>query len=337
VPAHALLRLQRTAGNRATGAVLARGKAKQKQQKPKPMTFSAKDFKRPNFSTETYRSAVRLHNVQTPGADIDPDDAELARRNLAVPHRFSWKSMRDSTLRFLNREESTADFKRWTNRMLRTGAAAKRKAIRRERRRAADEVETLEISVTGLQEQHEMAVDEDDEEMQGEVEEALEDLNEELRLRQRDVTGLKKVVSHHDDSVKRALDLRRPLIKLVDRIDGSNPPARWEVVDAAAKFLKALNDLAPNVSDLGPHRGVNNPVRERMHLHVEAGSMSPFSETMLEMSPHRVEGVATYGGDILGTTGDIEPIPNFAQWVRDRVAELGTKEVNYKAHPTDRL
>jgi hypothetical protein len=180
-------------------------------------------------------------------------------------------------------------------------------------------------------------VDDDDEEMQGEIEEALEDLTEELSFRRRDMSGLKKVVRHHDESVEKALDLRRPLIKLVERIDGSNPPARSEVVDAAAKFLKALNDLAPNVSDLGPHRGVNNPVRERMHLHATAGSMSPFSETMLEMSPHRVEGVATHGGDVVGTTGELEPIPNFAQWVRDRIAELGTKEVNYKAHTTDVL
>lgn len=49
-----------------------------------------------------------------------------------------------------------------------------------------------------------------------------------------------------------------------------------DVLEDTTAFAKAINNLSSNVSDLGPHNGVNNPVRDRLHLNADAsGSMSP--------------------------------------------------------------
>lgn len=271
--------------------------------------FKAGDFKRPNFSTSTYRMAVDAHNLFR-GGDIDPYDPELSRRNMAVPHRFSWKSMRDNTLAYLNRDETTADFRRWTDRMLFDGYDGKRKqlwALLRQLKKKRDKrIENY-----------------------GEDDDRVEALNVKI-------TACKSIIVHMARQQRDCRDARRELITAVNEywaaFDDDDPISRATAKTAGATFLKHMNNFYPNVSDLGPHRGVNIQVRERMHLNVEtSGSMSPFSMEMTAMSPHRSDGIAVDDEDrIVGTYGTLVKQKRLSKPLRKAVSAHGTYQVNYR-------
>jgi hypothetical protein len=103
-------------------------------------------------------------------------------------------------------------------------------------------------------------------------------------------------------------------------------------VAAGAKFLQAMNNLYANVPDLGPHRGVNIQVRERLHLNVlKSGELSPFSRRMLDMTPGRVEGVATTRDDeLVTTTGTLVDLGSLLEDEQEAIGGIGEHPVNYK-------
>ena len=271
-------------------------------------TFKPGDFKRPGFSTDTYRMAVDAHNLFR-GADIDRYDAGLQSRNMAVPHRFSWKSIRDNTLLFLNREEDEDDFERWTDRMLDDGYYDKRAQVssllRRSRRKHAKIKKE----------------DEWDDRL-----DALEDK----------IAVCNGILLHMAGSRSDCRHARSSLIRKVNKywkaVDDDEDPSRAGVRSAATEFFKLMNNFFPNVPDLGPHRGTNIQVRERMHVNVdESGNMSPFSSRMVEMSPHRSDGVAVDDEDrIVGTFGTLVKQKRLDKPVRRRVRSHGTHTVNYR-------
>jgi hypothetical protein len=82
--------------------------------------WSKADFPRPKFDVKTYRAGAIVFNMEYE-ADVDPRDPEMKRHNAALPHRFSWKVLRDRTILMLNGEEDPADFYRWTQSMLDAG------------------------------------------------------------------------------------------------------------------------------------------------------------------------------------------------------------------------
>jgi hypothetical protein len=294
--AAAVLALQRGAGNRAVGRILAR-------------QFTRKDFKRPNFASAVYKSATYMHNVRL-RATIDPTNPELAKRNLAVPHRFPWKALRDNTLRYLNQEEDEADFKRWTNRMIKEGSDDVDRAIRRR-------IKVLEFKHKRLKKKY------------GDWDDKVE------RVEDR-IAALKRVRERIEDSCDVALSTRKTLIATFDEYGAGNA-TKADVVATGAKFLQAMNNLYANVPDLGPHRGVNIPVRERLHLNVlESGDLSPFSSRMLDMTPGRVEGVATTSSDeVVTTTGKLVDLSSLDDDVQMAIGGIGEHPVNYKKVPFD--
>ena len=271
-------------------------------------TFKPGDFKRPGFSTDTYRMAVDAHNLFR-GADIDRYDAGLQNRNMAVPHRFSWKSIRDNTLLFLNREEDDDDFERWTDRMLDDGYYDKRAQVssllRRSRRKHAK-------------------IKKDDE-----WDDRLDALEDKIAV-------CNGILLHMAGSRSDCRHARSALIKKVNKywkaVDDDEDPSRAGVKSAAIEFFKLMNNFFPNVPDLGPHRGTNIQVRERMHVNVdESGNMSPFSSRMVEMSPHRSDGVAVDDEDrIVGTFGTLVKQKRLDKPVRRRIRSHGTHTVNYR-------
>lgn len=270
--------------------------------------FKPGDFKRPGFSTSTYRMAVDAHNLFR-GAEIDRYDPGLANRNMAVPHRFSWKSIRDNTLLFLNRTEDEDDFERWTDRMLDDGYHAKRAQVR---------------SLLGrLTKKHAKIKKED------EWDDRLDELEDKI-------ASCNGIMLHMAGSRTDCTLARRALIKKVDTywkaVDDDEAPSRAGVKSAAAEFFKLLNNFFPNVPDLGPHRGTNIQVRERMHVNVdESGDMSPFSSRMIEMSPHRSDGVAVDDEDrIVGTFGTLVKQKRLDKPVRRHIRAHGTRTVNYR-------
>jgi len=70
---------------------------------------------RPAFPKQTYDLAKATASVQS-GEDMS--GISLGDRDLAVPHRMPFADIRDSIARFGTGEESGADLKRWTDRIL---------------------------------------------------------------------------------------------------------------------------------------------------------------------------------------------------------------------------
>lgn len=79
------------------------------------------------------------------------------------------------------------------------------------------------------------------------------------------------------------------------------------------EFLRQANSFHANVPDFGPHRGVNNPVREAGHLHFteprgrkRTRSPSPMSRQLLDMSPERLPTGLAFQDDenLIATTGE---------------------------------
>jgi hypothetical protein len=302
-PAHpgsaaALIALQRTAGNRAVGRMLMR-------------QFTRKDFKRPNFASAVYTSATRMHNVRL-RASLDPKNPELSKRNLAVPHRFPWKALRDNTLNFLNGVETEADFKRWTSRMLEEGSDdVDRSILKRVTRLTAKRKKHLQQKGSSVWDDEVLDIDQQ-------------------------IKDLRDVKDRLEDSADLALVARAKLIATFTDYTNANA-TRADVVSAGSTFLQAMNNFYANVPDLGPHRGVNNPVRERMHLNIsETGELSPFSARMLEMTPGRVEGVATTENqEVVTTTGTLVDFSMLDEDVQVQISGLGEYPVNYKQVPFD--
>lgn len=265
--------------------------------------FRARDFRRPNFTTATYRMAAESHNLLR-GADIDPYASNLSRRNLAVPHRFSWKSIRDNTLLYLNGDEDESAFRRWTDRMVYDGYDGKRRQFR------------------GLQAWLKHKRDKRLTKYGGpdQLTERLDD----------QIAACRRILMHMSRSQNDLRDARRSLIAQVE-----SGASRRRVLAAATLFFKLMNNFFPNVPDLGPHRGVNIQVRERMHLNVDvSGSMSPFSSQMVAMSPHRSEGIAVDDdGWVVGTFGDVVDPGRLDSDLAAGIHSHGTFIVNNRDEP----
>ncbi|HEV7842412.1 MAG TPA: hypothetical protein VGO69_01885, partial [Pyrinomonadaceae bacterium] len=88
-------------------------------------------------------------------------------------------------------------------------------------------------------------------------------------------------------------------------------------------FLSSLNSLHGNIPDLGPHTTINIPVSNRGHMNIKNdGSMSPGTETLVNMSPHRLKrGIATTSDNthLVTTEGTAVPILKLPQHILDKL------------------
>ncbi|MCX4244372.1 DUF4157 domain-containing protein [Paraliomyxa miuraensis] len=96
------------------------------------------------------------------------------------------------------------------------------------------------------------------------------------------------------------------------------------------EFARQANSFHANVPDLGPHDGVNNPVRERTHLHFRRRknsnrrSPSPMSRRMLRMSPERISEIATTDdGDIIDVHGEVVDLEDLSRKRKRQVENIG--------------
>jgi len=205
---------------------------------------------------------------------------DLPSVNAAMPHRMSWKDIRDNTNKFWEGEEDEEDFERWTDRFLEAG----REKIRE------------------YKDKHETAKSE----------------GKKYRAR-----NLKKLLERKRASQKSFADARKAF--LADPTDEAKK----------TEFLRQANSFHANVPDLGPHRGVNNPVSEATHLHLRRSrgrkrrrSPSPMSRRVLDMSPERLSGIAmTTDDEIITTTGETFPPKKLTRQHRKRFKRHDTKAI----------
>lgn len=77
-------------------------------------------YKRPTFNSNSKDIAFKNHNLQA-GAIPVTRDTNLNLINAAMPHRMSWKDIRDNTKKFYDGKEKASAFKRWTHRFIVAG------------------------------------------------------------------------------------------------------------------------------------------------------------------------------------------------------------------------
>jgi len=100
--------------------------------------------KRPSgFISNSKQAAFLSHNLFSEAPfEVDLKRPKLPSHNAAMPHRMSWKAIRDSTELFMDGEEDADDFERWTNRFIKAGKEKIRqteRAIRRAERDGDDD------------------------------------------------------------------------------------------------------------------------------------------------------------------------------------------------------
>lgn len=79
---------------------------------------------RPNFPSSAYWLGAVTREIQT---GEDQSDLKPAEENLALPHRFPYKAIEDSTQLFLSGQEGPDDLDRWTGRLV--DATKKRRVL----------------------------------------------------------------------------------------------------------------------------------------------------------------------------------------------------------------
>ncbi|MUT65176.1 hypothetical protein [Paenibacillus sp. NEAU-GSW1] len=166
--------------------------------------------KRPGFTAGSKRAAFISHNLKEDANALIKNykSPGLTEVNGAMPHRMSYKDIRDNTHKFTNGQETAADFTRWTDRFVQAG-------------------------------------------------------NEKIALRKGQLNSdpgsadLKQLIKDMEKSQK-AFEAAR------DKLAGS-PGDK----SALKSFIKQANSFHANVPDVGPHFGVNNPVQDNAHMHVE--------------------------------------------------------------------
>ncbi|MGH2901822.1 MAG: hypothetical protein ACRDMZ_24325, partial [Solirubrobacteraceae bacterium] len=330
--------------------------AKKKKSKSKFRHRRFDPGDRPNFDKATYRHATMGHNLFRDAA-FDPNDPKLSLRNLAVPHRFSWKNIRDSTVLYLNHDEDETDFRRWTDRMLVAGYNDKSAQYADMKQAIKSELAALKKAGYGDWDQEVLDVDtrifwvrsldRHLDHTNGRCTTARDALVTEVedyyaatgayrrsRRRHRHAVADEAGATTKADRQRFAADVAHEHKAMRARAKSARH-ARGRVEVATTEFSKAINNLFANVSDLGPHDGVNNPVRDRLHLNVsDTGEMSPFSLRMLEMTPDRVSGVAVNSGQqLVGTSGVLVDQDDLEDDVHEMVTEIGPSVANIQNIP----
>ncbi|TAJ09052.1 hypothetical protein DMA11_20790 [Marinilabiliaceae bacterium JC017] len=78
--------------------------------------------------------------------------------------------------------------------------------------------------------------------------------------------------------------------------------------------MKYTNALHGNIPDYGPYNTVNNPVRDRLHLHFESGRLTPGSKAAGSMTPTRSRGLAMTSDGLPLKYDTLHPSSN--QWTK---------------------
>lgn len=321
---------------RAHAARQAQGVAPIQPQRPRPPapardagTIQRAWDKRPGFTTAGKKSAYLHHNLFSESDfTVDINKPGLTDVNGAMPHRYPWFGIRESTKKFVKGTEDEDDFNRWTDRFVNAGEE-----------KIEETKEEMEATSTKLEEGKE------------EIKRIKKRLNKAKKKKEKDELGEKlkrrkkrrKSLKERDEDLKELLKYQE--ISQKDFVD-----ARDELVGDTTdtgnrkEFLKHANSFHANVSGIGPHKGCNNPVRENLHLNLRKSrrdkgddekrgrkrkrSLSPGSRAASEMSPTRVSSVATDNdGNIITVTGEAINPKKLHRKDRKKVNKHGTKVI----------
>ncbi len=231
---------------------------------------------------------------------------EIAKANGAMPHRYPWNDIKKSTERYEDGTETSTDFERWTDRLLKAGE------------------EKLEMVGTTIEEVKDniMSVEEDINNLPKKLKtedlkrkRSLEEEKQELEQKQQGLEELEERWGRSQTDFKKSRD----------------DYAQTSSVSNKNKFVKQANSFHANVPDFGPHFKVNNPVSDHAHLHLPLNkttgkrSPSPMSRQTLAMSPHRLSTVAVDSTkSIITTTGEVVDPSELDPIYQNQINQYGT-------------
>lgn len=255
-----------------------------KNWKPRSTIIQKADA-RPSFTADSKQSAFHWHNTMSSHSfTVDADTPDLPAHNAAMPHRMSWKDIRDNTNKYHKGKETKSDFERWTDRFIKAG------------------------------------------------EKRIEDI--ELSINDSETKGHKTKAKLQKELLRRAKNSQQSFIT------ARNNYPKSASKDDKKEFLRQANSFHANVPDLGPHKGVNNPVREAGHLNLvekpqqrgrkRERSPSPMSREVLSMSPERLSvGLAFQDDDhVITTSGVPVPLTELSKSVQKSIGKFDKKQVN---------
>jgi hypothetical protein len=76
---------------------------------------------RPSFTSNAKKAAFLSHNLNSSSTFTLSSKPNLTTLNAAMPHRISYKNIRDNTISFVDGTSSVNDFKQWTDKMINAG------------------------------------------------------------------------------------------------------------------------------------------------------------------------------------------------------------------------
>jgi hypothetical protein len=266
---------------------------------------------------------------------VDLKKPGLPSHNAAMPHRMSWKDIRDNTVKFYDSEEEEDDFRRWSRRFVFAG-----KEKIGETEEAIEEKEGMIVETKTSYKNLKEDVEETEKDWKSaqkkkdkvRVQKLEKKLKNEKKKRDKERRRLSR---HREQKEGLELLLEKQKQSQEDFLESRKTLIEDKDSTSLKGFLRQANSFHANVPDLGPHFGVNNPVSEHAHLNLRESrsrkrgrSPSPMSRRVLDMSPERISLIAVDDEDrIITTSGETVKKKYLPKKVRSRVKKHGTKEI----------
>lgn len=254
-----------------------------------PVVAQPAEDKRPGFTSNSKQSAFLFHNLLS-GHDFQVNLRRpgLPSFNAAMPHRMSWKDIRDNTNKFYDGEDSEDDFERWTDRFIRAGEDKIRQTKRAIRRSDDDD------EIEGL------------EKLQARQERSQDDFTE-----ARDALIRRQRTKEKKEFLRQANSFHANVPDLGPHFGVNNPVSEY----AHLHFLERSSRDRSRSRSRGRDRK-----RKR--------SLSPMSKRVVDMSPERLSGIATTADDdIITVTGATVRPKGLSRDLRRRLSRHRTKVI----------
>ena len=265
-------------------------------------------YDRPSFSTRAYRLAKIVASL---GYNRNMLDISLGDNDLALPHRMSFRDIRESTRAFADGPETDDDLTRWTDRLI--VATEERMADSKGKFAALKAQSSTTLRKTGMSPVLKQS-DNYKADAKGSVTDA-QDARTNL---------IKKANGKGDTSAA-----IKSFLKAFNEIHGNIPDVGPHVATNIVASSRAhLNSVEIDTSKTNRGRPHNRTGR------LNKRALSPGSRAVRDMSPHRIgDGIATdnSGKYLLGTKGDRLDIFDFDAETQTRFGLIGLSKTSATA------
>jgi hypothetical protein len=252
---------------------------------------------RPIFNTNSKNNAFLTYNLRNRGKRLNLRKPGLPDINGTMPHRMSWKAIRDNVAKFCNGTDDDDDFTRWTDRFIEAGdekITITRRFIRKNDQALTDLKDWLKTQIfsqKAFEQERDQLLQSGKSSKRKDFEDRAyqfhatdipgpygdrKDVDFRSWTRRFIDAGLEEIALTRESIKKNEQD--QSDLKGVLKAQTVSQKAFEETRDSLLSksdsssrrgaFEKEANQFHANVPDVGPHLGVNNPVQDHPHLNV---------------------------------------------------------------------